>query len=74
MSDELTSRIFSRAEGLCLSSLDLKERYQRSVTKVYETNEIAHLASCKACLDLASAYCADVRGRSDTGDAPAAGT
>jgi DNA-directed RNA polymerase specialized sigma24 family protein len=53
--DELMSRIFSRAEGPCLPPLELKERYQKGIGRGYNTNESAHLASCKACLDQASA-------------------
>ncbi len=51
---ELQRRIFSETEGTCLPSAELQDRYARPDASTFSTQEIAHLASCRECLNRAS--------------------
>src|SRR5258708_25443511 len=51
---ELQRRIFSETEGTCLPPEELQDRYRQSDAPAFSTQEVAHLASCRACLNQAS--------------------
>jgi DNA-directed RNA polymerase specialized sigma24 family protein len=51
---ELQRRIFSETEGTCLPPEELQNRYLRSDAPAFSTEEVAHLASCRTCLNRAS--------------------
>jgi DNA-directed RNA polymerase specialized sigma24 family protein len=51
---ELQWRIFSATEGTCLPPEELKDRYLRPDAAAFSTQEVAHLASCRTCLNQAS--------------------
>ena len=51
---ELQRRIFSETEGTCLPPDELQDRYLRPDAPAFSTQEVAHLASCRACLNHAS--------------------
>jgi DNA-directed RNA polymerase specialized sigma24 family protein len=51
---ELQRRIFSETEGTCLPPQQLQDRYLQSDAPAFSTQEVAHLASCRACLNQAS--------------------
>jgi DNA-directed RNA polymerase specialized sigma24 family protein len=51
---ELQRRIFYETEGICLPSDELQDRYLHADAASFTTQEIAHLASCRICLNLAS--------------------
>jgi len=51
---ELRERILSRAEGDCLSKDVITARYAEGSEQTLSTNELAHLVSCRTCLDTAN--------------------
>jgi DNA-directed RNA polymerase specialized sigma24 family protein len=51
---ELQRRIFLEAEGECLQPQQLRDRYIQPGTATFTTQEIAHLASCRQCLSIAT--------------------
>ena len=51
---ELQRRIFSETEGTCLPPEELQDRYLRPDALAFSTQEVAHLASCRTCLNRAS--------------------
>lgn len=51
---ELQRRIFSETEGTCLPPEELEDRYLRPDAPGFSTREVAHLASCRTCLNQAS--------------------
>ena len=51
---ELQRRIFSEAEGTCLPPEELESRYRQPDAPLFSTQEVAHLASCRTCLNQAS--------------------
>jgi DNA-directed RNA polymerase specialized sigma24 family protein len=51
---ELQRRIFSETEGTCLPPEELQDRYLRPDAPAFSTEEVAHLASCRTCLNRAS--------------------
>jgi DNA-directed RNA polymerase specialized sigma24 family protein len=51
---ELQRRIFSETEGTCLPPEELGNRYLQPNTPSFSTQEIAHLTSCRICLNRAS--------------------
>lgn len=51
---ELQRRIFSETEGTCLSPEELRDRYLQLDAPAFSTQEVAHLASCRTCLNQAS--------------------
>ena len=51
---ELQRRIFSETEGTCLPSEELNDRYLRPDAPAFSTLEVAHLTSCRVCLNHAS--------------------
>jgi DNA-directed RNA polymerase specialized sigma24 family protein len=51
---ELQRRIFSETEGTCLPPEELQDRYLRPDAPAFSTEEVAHLASCRICLNRAS--------------------
>jgi DNA-directed RNA polymerase specialized sigma24 family protein len=53
---ELQRRIFSETEGTCLPPDELQDRYLRPGAPAFSTQEVAHLASCRACLNRASRH------------------
>ena len=52
--EELQRRIFSEAEGSCLSPEELQAHYVQRDAPAFTTLEVAHLASCRVCLNQAS--------------------
>lgn len=50
---ELQRRIFSEPQGACPPPGELRERYLRPDAPAFTTQEIAHLASCSICMNLA---------------------
>lgn len=51
---ELRERILSRAEGDCLPREVIVARYAEESETTLSTNELAHLVSCRTCLDTAN--------------------
>jgi len=51
---ELQRRIFSETEGTCPPPEELRDRYLRPNAPAFTTQEVAHLASCRTCLNQAS--------------------
>jgi DNA-directed RNA polymerase specialized sigma24 family protein len=51
---ELQQRIFSETEGTCLLPEELEHRYLQPEVPGFTTQEVAHLASCRTCLNRAS--------------------
>lgn len=51
---ELRERILSKAEGDCLSKEVIAIRYAEGSEQTLSTNELAHLVSCRTCLDTAN--------------------
>jgi DNA-directed RNA polymerase specialized sigma24 family protein len=51
---ELQRRIFSETEGACLPPEELGDRYIQSNARSFSTQEVAHLTSCRICLNRAS--------------------
>ena len=51
---ELQRRIFSETEGACLPPEELQDRYLRPDAPAFSTQEVAHIASCRTCLNQAS--------------------
>jgi DNA-directed RNA polymerase specialized sigma24 family protein len=51
---ELQRRIFSETESTCLPPEELQDRYLRPDAPAFSTQEVAHLASCRVCLNQAS--------------------
>ena len=51
---ELQRRIFSETEGTCLPPEELQDRYLRPDAPAFSTEEVAHLVSCRTCLNRAS--------------------
>lgn|GEM_PF-1633421 len=51
---ELRERILSKAEGDCLSKEVIAARYAEGAEQTLSTNELAHLVSCRTCLDTAN--------------------
>jgi len=51
---ELQHRVFFDTEGICLASQDLRDRYQRPDVSAFNTKEVAHLTSCRTCLNEAN--------------------
>lgn len=51
---ELQRRIFSETQGTCLPPDELGDRYLRPDAPAFNTQEVAHLASCGTCLNQAS--------------------
>jgi DNA-directed RNA polymerase specialized sigma24 family protein len=51
---ELQRRIFSETEGTCLLPEELEDRYLQPEPPGFTTQEVAHLASCRTCLNRAS--------------------
>ena len=51
---ELRERILSKAEGDCLSKELIAVRYAGESEQTLSTNELAHLVSCRTCLDTAN--------------------
>jgi DNA-directed RNA polymerase specialized sigma24 family protein len=51
---ELQRRIFAEPEGACLPANELQDRYLLPDAPPLNTQEIAHLASCRVCLSQAS--------------------
>ncbi len=51
---ELRERILSRAEGVCLSKEEISIRYDDESERPLSTTELAHLVSCRTCLDTAN--------------------
>ncbi len=55
MNAELRRRIFSDTDGSCLSRQDVEDRYAEPLKEPFTTEELAHVVSCRSCLDTVNA-------------------